>query len=151
MFLIHGAYETNPDEMHQDGTIDHERSFELRRLNQKNKLMKAKLQFGYTVMTRMLGVPMLPIVHTNDVCKFEPVENSDTIKEGDIVFCEIDHTIWTNLERRLERKFALQKVLHVYEEMNIRYFDIGFQGRYRNGWCQGKDIYGRLVEVIIGE
>ena len=98
------------------------------------------------MMTRMLGVPMLPIVNNNDVCRFEPVENSDTIKEGDIVFCEI-HQVHYNLEG----KFAFQKVLKVYEEMNIRYYDIGYRDGYRNGWCQGQDIYGRLVEVLIGE
>ena len=97
-------------------------------------------------MSRMLGVPMLPIVHTNDVCKFEPVENSDTIKEGDIVFCEIHP----------KNKFAFQKVLKVYEEMNIRYYDIGYYDitndrGCKHGWCQSQHIYGRLVEVLCGE
>ena len=146
MYLIHGAYETNPDEMQQDGTIDHERSLELRRLALKNKVMKVKLQAGYTVMTRMLGVPWLPIVQTNDVCKFEPVENSDTIKEGDIVFCE----------NQRKNQFAVQKVLNVYEEMNIRYYDIGYYDitndrGCKHGWCQSQHIYGRLVEVLCGE
>jgi len=87
---------------------------------------------------------MLPIVHTNDVCKFEPVENSDTIKEGDIVFCE----------NQRKNKFALHKVLKVYEEMNIRYYDIGYYCGTRgvkHGWCQSQHIYGRLVEVLCGE
>ena len=104
--------------------------------------MKARLRRGYTVITRMLGVPMLPIV-CNDVCKFEPVENSDKIKEGDIVFCEI----------RPKNQFAVRKVLKVYEEMNIRYYDIGYDGRWKgggckHGWCQSEHIYGRLVEVL---
>ena len=151
-------YRTNDDKprrlfrmdhvLREDARIDPERTG----LNQKDELMKRKLQEGYSVISRELGEPSDSgdwIVHRNDICRFEPVENSSVeIKEGDIVFCEIDHPIWTNLERRLERKFALQKVLHVYEEMNIRYFDIGYRGRYRNGWCQGQDIYGRLCEVL---
>ena len=89
---------------------------------------------------RINGVPMLPIMDNNDVCMFEPVVHSDTIKEGDIVFCEIHPT----------NKFAVQKVLKVYEEMNIRYYDIGYHDGCRNGWCQGQHIYGRLVEVRAG-
>ena len=95
----------------EDATIDPERTG----LNQKDEVMKRKLQEGYSVMSRELGVPSNSgdwIVHRNDICRFEPVENSSVeIKEGDIVFCEIQSGSIHQVRHNLERKFALQKVL----------------------------------------
>ena len=98
-----------------------------------------------SALFRINGVPMLPIMDNNDVCMFEPVHNSDTIKEGDIVFCDIHP----------KNKFAVQKVLKIYVEMNTRYYDLGFYDITNDrcckyGWCQGQHIHGRLVEVRAG-
>ena len=144
VYRLYGAFEIHPDE-EQD-----ERDFResvakwwegWQERNDNNKFLKAKLQAGMFVMCRMSGGSMLPLVHHKDVCLFEPVLNSDTIKEGDIVFCEIQPS----------NKFAAHKVLKIYEETNIRYYDIGDKRGCKHGWCQGQHIYGRLIEVRCGE
>ena len=144
VYRLYGAFEIHPDE-EQD-----ERDFResvakwwtgWQERNDNNKFLKDNLQAGMLVMCRMSGGSMLPIVHHSDVCLFEPVLNSDTIKEGDIVFCEIQP----------RNNCVAHKVLKIYEETNIRYYDIGNAYGCKHGWCQGQHIYGRLIEVRGGK
>ena len=89
---------------------------------------------------RSSGWSLWPLVHGNDVCMYEPVLHPETIREGDIVFCEVQPG----------DRFYAHKVHKIYRANCIRYFDIGnnHDPPRINGWCQDHHIYGRLIEVV---
>ena len=62
----------------------------------------------------------------------------DTIKLDDIVFCQVQP----------KNRFFAHKVLKIELHGGKRYFTIGNQKGFRNGWCEDHHIYGRLIEVV---
>ena len=70
---------------------------------------------------------------------FEPVLHPETIRLGDIVFCQLQPG----------NMFVAHMIRDIYWEKHPdRYFTIGHQAGYRNKWCQDQHIYGRLIEVV---
>ena len=127
---------TIPRNLHKG---DHAEEQRLRHM--RNVMIKDQLQEGRTVQYRSSGNSLFPIVHSNDVCMYEPVLRPETIREGDIVFCEVQPG---------DRIYA-HKVHRIYWDNFIRYFDIGNNHDPPpgiNGWCQDHHIYGRLIKVV---
>ena len=84
------------------------------------------------------GNSLFPLVHANDSCLFEPVANPEELKQGDVVFCEVQPG---------DRFFA--HLIHKIEwEAWFRVFTIGDIDGNVNGHCFDEKIYGRLVEVV---
>ena len=138
--MIFEAHEIAP-RMETDWTIPNDPSDgadeqRLRRI--KNDIIKAQLQEGRTVQYKSSGNSLYPHVHSNDVCVFEPVLYPETIKQDDIVFCEVQP----------KNRFFAHKVLKFEWHGGKRYFTIGNQKGFRNGWCEDHHIYGRLIEVV---
>ena len=87
---------------------------------------------------RSSGWSLYPRMSSGDVCMYEPVLHPDTIEVDDIVFCEVQPG---------NRYFA-HKVLEIYRHGDKRYFTIGNQKAFQNGYCEDHNIHGRLIQVF---
>ena len=55
----------------------------------KNTMIKMMLKSGKSVQYRSSGWSLHPRVHSSDLCMYEPVTTTESVQEGDIVFCEV--------------------------------------------------------------
>ena len=118
-------------------------------------MCKKQLLEGTPVQYKSGGNSLYPLVHANDSCLFAPVVNPDTLKVGDIVFCEVQpgnrffaHLIktieWENC--KVDPRTAASARARRTEPR--RKFTIGNISGHINGHCFEEHIYGRLVEVV---
>jgi len=112
-------------------------------------MLKTYLCKGKPVQYRSFGDELWPNVRSGDCCLWEPVFNSQKLKEGDIVFCELQPGI--NGDRFLAQKIMLIEAEPAeFKRGGVRRFVFG-GSEYRpsaRGWCHDHHVFGRLVEVL---
>ena len=115
----------------------------------RNVMMKAQLQKGTSVQYRSSGWSLWPTVHTDDCCLFEPVLDPGLLREGDIVFCQVQpgDRYFAHKILKIEWFKAAASATPAGHTMT-RCFTIGNNRGHANGWCLDHHIYGRLVEVV---
>jgi hypothetical protein len=113
---------------------------QLRRREQRDNMIKAKLLAGKWVAYRSSGWSLHPRVKNQERCVYRPITNDDIIAVGDIVFCQVQRSNW----------FYAHLVLEILEERQVsgpKRYIIGNIKGHVNGWCNLKHIYGKLVRV----
>ena len=112
---------------------------ELERREVRNQAIKEQLLSGSPVCYRSSGWSLYPRVHCGDQTTYLPVTHADQVKEGDIVFCEVQlgNRFYAHPVKKKEREWRNGEWK----------FTISNAAGRENGWCYIKQIYGRLVEV----
>ena len=83
------AHEVRPEHDHDWTEVPGDEGATWRLREERNKLIKAKLQSGSHVAYRSGGYSLVPRVYHNDMCEYEPVTRDEQVNVGDIVFCQI--------------------------------------------------------------
>ena len=100
---------------------------------------------GKTVAYRQSGWSCYPMIHSNDLCYFQPVyHDPGNVKVGDIVFCLVEpgpryyaHQVktitctWYDKTKRTEQCYTISNL----------------KGR-ENGWCFIDQIYGKMYRIM---
>ena len=104
-------------------------------------MCKKQLLEGTPVQYKSGGNSLYPLVHANDSCLFAPVVNPDTLKVGDIVFCDVQpgNRFCAHMIKTIECTRTA---------VSARRFIISDRSGHVNGHCFDEHIYGRLVEVV---
>ena len=111
----------------------------------RNLLIHNKLEMGRTVAYRQSGWSCYPMIHSNDLCYFQPVyHDPGNAKVGDIVFCLVEpgpryyaHQVktitctWYDKTKRTEQCYTISNL----------------KGR-ENGWCFIDQIYGKMYRIM---
>ena len=133
-----------PNELDYDWTLNADKKEEKKQRQERNLMIKEKLQNGRTVQYRSSGWSLWPKVRPNDMCTFEPVASTESVEIDDIVFCEVQphYRLFAHIVSHIgtywnDNKFPQGKSF--YEISNIR--------GHRNGWCYIKHIHGKLIDV----
>ena len=109
----------------------------------RNKMIKEQLQAGTSVQYRSSGWSLWPRVHSNDLTTYDPVTSADQVREGDIVFCQVQPG------DRFYAHVVKRKILQSYGPHHGEWeFTIANARGWENGTCHIKHIYGRLVECL---
>ena len=122
-----------------DWTLVPNRDREHRLREIRNRMIQDSLMEGLTVAYRSSGWSLYPLIHSNDLCYFEPVYAQD-VRVGDIVFCQVEPG----------GRFYAHRVLAKRWDWDARYnwndycFWIGNMKGRCNGWCFSDQVYGRL-------
>ena len=114
-------------------------------------MIKKQLIEGTAVQYRSSGNSLWPDVKSGDCCMFEPVYEPDTLRVGDIVFCEVQPKDRFYAHKILSMEWDSTAASAQGEETRTRYWTIGNNSGHKNGWCNDWHIYGRLVEVVTEE
>ena len=116
----------------------HSWSIQLKRREERNKLVKAELQNGKTVAFRSSGGLLYPRVCSGDSCTYQPVANADDeIQLGNIVFCEVQPG----------NRFYAPIVRKIEDLEGRRCFTIANYAGREIGWCYSEHIYGKLIHA----
>ena len=112
-------------------------------------MMKKQLQSGKSAQYRSSGNSLYPRVWSGDCCLFEPVFDCKNLKEGDIVFCEVQRGNRFYAHKILSIRWDHSTAASAHTEWR-RVFTIGNNRNppRENGWCFDEHMYGRLVEVL---
>ena len=137
-----------------DWTRDDDKEEELKLRDARHRMMRQYLVDGCYVRYKSTGDSMWPLVQSNDLCTFHPVQavtaRRDVHKEaseigvGDIVFCQVQRN-------RGGQQFYAHIVLsieHDYHYKEPKYWIGNIEQRF-NGWCYREHIYGILVQVQV--
>ena len=80
---------------------------------------------------------MVPMIHSNDLCTYAPVNSPDEVNVGDVVFCQVfpkglyyAHLVMTKEDRKGGWYFLICNMAQVV-----------------NGWTHMGASFGKLVEV----
>ena len=138
----------------------------------RNLMLKTCLTAGKSVQYRSLGWSLWPKVCWGDCCLFEPVFDPETLKVGDIVFCEV--TMGFNAGDRFQAR-EIERIVGIsspetFLGERVKYFILASaviappfdsdtdtdssSSACRplpgspSGECREHQVYGRLVEVI---
>ena len=134
--VLDGKHSVGP-ELDFDWTLHSDWSIELKRRDERNKLVKAELQNGNTVAFRSSGNSLDPWVLSGDCCTYAPVTDHRDLQQHDVVFCEVQPG---------DRFFA-----HIIKQIVVRrgrpiFYISNLRGKI-NGYCEKKHIYGKLISV----
>lgn len=88
----------------------------------------AALQRDETVEFRPRGNSMVPLVHSGDLCRVEPLDGR-ALAKGDIVLCKVRG----------------KQYLHLVSAVRGGQVQISNNQGHINGWCTREHIYGILV------
>ena len=134
--VLDGKHSVGP-ELDFDWTLHSDWSIELKRRDERNKLVKAELQNGNTVAFRSSGNSLDPRVCSGDSCTYQPVANAAEIQLNDIVFCEVQpgNRFYAHIVRKIE------------DWEGRRCFTIANYAGRENGWCYSEHIYGKLIHA----
>ena len=133
-----------------DWTLVDDREEELRLRDSRHRMMRQYLLDGCYVRYKSSGNSMWPLVQSDDLCTFHPVQAVKGQKEaseigvGDIVFCQVQRERGSQL---FYAHFVLS-IEHDYHAQEPKYW-IGNIEQRVNGWCFREHIYGILVQVQV--
>ena len=126
-----------PSDFDFDWTLHKDKTIELRRRAERNRLVEEALLEGKTVAFRSSGNSLNPWVFSGDSCTYAPVTEPKELRLHDIVFCQVQpgdryyaHIIKQIVERKGRLRFTLSDL----------------KGR-ENGHCEMEHIYGKLIHV----
>jgi len=123
----------------QDWTLHSDRVIELQLRERRDEMIKNKLQSGQPVAFKSGGHSLWPLLHSGDICEYDPVFEASEVEVGDIVFCQVRPT-WRYFAHTIKRK--------TYDdEKEAWYFTVGNQSGWENSWCWMDDIYGKLKQI----
>jgi phage repressor protein C with HTH and peptisase S24 domain len=88
----------------------------------------AQLQAGHTVEFRPRGNSMVPLIHSGDLCRVEPLDGR-ALERGDIVLCRVQG----------------RQYLHLVSAVRPGQVQISNNRGHVNGWCTRDQVYGILV------
>ena len=135
--VLDGKHSVGP-ELDIDWTLHSDWNIQLKRREERNKLVKAELQNGNTVAFRSSGWSLYPRVCSGDSCTYQPVANADDeIQEEDIVFCEVQPG----------NRFCAHIVRKIEDLEGRRCFTIANYAGREIGWCYSEHIYGKLIQA----
>ena len=137
--IVEEAHTVNPDE-EQDRTWDQDREKELRKREQRNRVIEKKLRRGQTVAYRSSGRSLEPEINNNDLCVFLPVKAHQLVETGDIVFCRVQESNQYYAHKVLSKRWSRTREKWVYI--------IGNKAGHSNGWCYQEHIFGVCVKAI---
>ena len=126
-----------PSDFDFDWTLHKDKTIELRRRAERNRLVKEALLDGKTVAFRSSGNSFKPLVRSGDRCTYEPVTEPKKLQLHDIVFCQVQPH---------DRFFA--HIIKQIEERKgrLRFIISNLEGK-ENGHCDVEHIYGKLIHV----
>ena len=130
-----------------DWTRVGDRDEEMRLRDSRHRMMRQFFIDGCYVRYKSSGNSMWPLVHSNDLCTFHPVQAVTAVKEaseigvGDIVFCCVQRS----------QHFYAHIVLEIQHDVHAQEpkYWIGNIEQKKNGWCFREHIYGILVQVQV--
>jgi len=123
----------------QDWTLSPDWGMQRQLRDRRDVMIQNKLQSGFPVAFKSSGDSLWPLIHSGDICEYEPVFKASEVEVGDIVFCQVRPT-WRYFAHTIKRK--------TYDdEKEAWYFTVGNQSGWENGWCWMDTIYGKLKHV----
>jgi len=93
-------------------------------------MIKTKLQSGYPVAFKSGDHRLYPMIHSGDICEYDPVFEASQVEVGDIVFCQVRPSL-RYLVRTIKRKIN-------DDEKEAWYFTVGNQSLWESGTIYGK-------------
>ena len=136
-FLYNSPHEVRP-EHDVDWTLHADRNIELKRREERNRLIMDELLAGKDVVYRSSGWSLYPRVHSNDMCHYTPIRGDDDVEEDDVVFCQVRNMFFAHLVKRKEWYGCPD---------NVYSYTISRLDGRENGWTTIDKIYGKLVGV----
>ena len=128
------------DELDTDWTLSADWAHELRLREERNQIIKDMLLEGKTVGYRQSGWSLWPKVHSNDLCCYMPVKFDESVKDDDVVFCEVQPMGHFYAHLVKSKEWSNERRCYDYWISNL-------QGRI-NGWCNIPHIHGKLFQVL---
>ena len=99
-------------------------------------MIKHKLQSGQPVAFRSGGHSLGPLVHSGDLCEYDPVFEASDVPVGAVIFCQVYPG------REYYADLIMSKTYD--DEVEAWDFTVGKQSGWENGWCWMETIYGKL-------
>lgn len=90
-----------------------------------------KLKAGETVQFRPRGNSMKGKVQSGQLCTVEPVVDTSSLEQGDIVLCKVSGS----------------EYLHLIKAVRTGQYQIGNNRGGINGWCTRGSIFGKCTKV----
>ena len=94
---------------------------------------------------------MVPAIYPNDCTLFEPVIEPRDLREGDIVFAEVQPKKWcySHYIQKIDywSRDETRRVKGPWVQGAVPCFHISNAAGTSVGWCFSRHIHGRLIEV----
>lgn len=90
-----------------------------------------QLRRGETVQFRTRGNSMAGKIESGQLCTVEPIDDSASLQEGDIVLCKVNGS----------------QYIHLIKAIQGPRFQIGNNRGRINGWITANSIFGKCVKV----
>ncbi len=128
------------DALNPDGTLHSDNRLTEPQLRQRrNDMIKEQLQSGQPVAFRSRGKSLWPLVHSGDLCEYDPVFDASDVQVGDVIFCQVYPS------REYHAHLIMSKTY--CGEVEAWYFTVENQSGRENGWCWLETIYGKLKQT----
>ena len=78
------------DALNPDWTLRSDNRLTEPQLKQRrNDMRKEQLQSGQPAAFRYRGKSLWPLVHSGDLCEYDPVFDASDVQVGDVIFCKV--------------------------------------------------------------
>jgi hypothetical protein len=95
----------------------------------------ARLKNGETISFRSKGNSMTPRIKSGDKCTYIPVNDTEDISKGDMVYCHVGKYYFTHL------------VTGIKGSGKDTLFQISNNHGYVNDWIPISQIYGKVIQI----